>query len=119
MPSPVPTGVGGGDGKVVVDPWGNSAHQHRPREILLAYVYLYSWLGPQALDVSSCLHLFPPDMTNLKELALLRTLHWRLLVALFVINVSVFSYGFDNSVYSTTQAMDSEYTSAQQSVAPD
>ncbi|KAJ9633278.1 Hexadecenal dehydrogenase [Knufia peltigerae] len=46
-------------------------------------------------------------MAQLKDLAKLRSLHWRLLVALFVINVSVFSFGFDNSVYSTTQAMDS------------
>ncbi|KAL6244465.1 hypothetical protein RBB50_008707 [Rhinocladiella similis] len=46
-------------------------------------------------------------MAKLKDLARLRSLHWRLLVALFIINVSVFSYGFDNSVYSTTQAMDS------------
>lgn len=50
-------------------------------------------------------------MAQLKDLAKLRSLHWRLLVALFVINVSVFSFGFDNSVYSTTQAMDSTYLS--------
>lgn len=47
-------------------------------------------------------------MANIKDLALLRNLHWRLLLALFVINVSVFSYGFDQSIYSTTQAMNSE-----------
>lgn len=49
-------------------------------------------------------------MAKLKDLARLRSLHWRLLVALFIINVSVFSYGFDNSVYSTTQAMDSKHS---------
>ncbi|OQU97536.1 hypothetical protein CLAIMM_03458 [Cladophialophora immunda] len=46
-------------------------------------------------------------MANLKDLLLLRTLSWRLLLGLFVINVSVFSCGFDNSIYSTIQAMNS------------
>ncbi|KIX05525.1 uncharacterized protein Z518_06397 [Rhinocladiella mackenziei CBS 650.93] len=46
-------------------------------------------------------------MANFKDLILLRDCSWRLLVALVVINVSVFSYGWDNSIYSTVQAMNS------------
>ncbi|KAJ5327232.1 hypothetical protein MYU51_017695 [Penicillium brevicompactum] len=45
-------------------------------------------------------------MANLKDLKSFRQVSWNLLLAIIVINASVFSFGFDQSVFSTIQAMD-------------
>lgn len=48
-------------------------------------------------------------MANLKDLKSFRQVSWNLLLAIIVINVSGFSFGFDQSVFSTIQAMDGKY----------
>lgn len=45
-------------------------------------------------------------MANLKDLRSFGQVSWNLVLAIIVINVSVFSFGFDQSVFSTIQAMD-------------
>ncbi|KAJ5748754.1 uncharacterized protein N7511_010450 [Penicillium nucicola] len=45
-------------------------------------------------------------MANLKDLRSFGQVPWNLIMAILVINVSVFSFGFDQSVFSTIQAMD-------------
>ncbi|KAJ5100480.1 general substrate transporter [Penicillium angulare] len=45
-------------------------------------------------------------MANLKDLAAFKQTSLNMALAIFVMGVSVFSFGFDNSVFSTIQAMD-------------
>ncbi|CAG8033353.1 unnamed protein product [Penicillium salamii] len=45
-------------------------------------------------------------MASLKDLRSFSRVSWNLLLAIIVINISVFSFGFDQSVFSTIQAMD-------------
>jgi amino acid permease len=45
-------------------------------------------------------------MGNLNDLRAFRQVPWNLVLAIIVINISVFSFGFDQSVFSTIQAMD-------------
>jgi MFS transporter, SP family, sugar:H+ symporter len=47
-------------------------------------------------------------MASFRDLRQLRGISWNLLTALIIINVSVFSYGFDTSIYANIQAMDGE-----------
>ncbi|KAJ5294221.1 hypothetical protein N7508_009042 [Penicillium antarcticum] len=44
-------------------------------------------------------------MANLKDLRSFGQAPWNLVMAILVINISVFSFGFDQSVFSTIQAM--------------
>lgn len=48
-------------------------------------------------------------MANLKDLKSFGQVSWNLILAVIVINISVFSFGFDQSVFSTIQAMDGKY----------
>lgn len=52
-------------------------------------------------------------MANLKDLSSLRgAFTWTMLMVFVIVNVSVFSYGFDNSVYSSIQAMTRKYSTS-------
>jgi hypothetical protein len=51
-------------------------------------------------------------MANWKDLRAFKQASLNMVLAIFVMSVSVFSYGFDNSVFSTIQAMDGTFTSS-------
>jgi SP family sugar:H+ symporter-like MFS transporter len=48
-------------------------------------------------------------MASWKDLRSFKEASWNLVLAIIVISVSVFSYGFDTSVFSTIQAMDGKF----------
>lgn len=52
------------------------------------------------------LELYSIIMANWKDLRAFKQASLNMVLAIFVMSVSVFSYGFDNSVFSTIQAMD-------------